>query len=521
MTGSAIDSSLDTLFDHIARLSSEKRMLFEALLKERGVDPLQILPIPRRKESGFSPLSYPQQRLWLAEQLMPGGAVYNIPIGIRFRGQLNFAALEQCFNEIVRRHEILRTGVHTIDGQTLQFVDATLRLAVPHVDLSRLREAEQGAVWKRLSREHAQRQFDLSRGPLLRVTLTRLGPEDHALQLTIHHIATDAWSNNVLIREWGILYQSYRNGSPSSLAELPIQYADYSCWQRQWELHETLKSQLTYWTRQLTHAQWLLELPTDRPRRSVRTFGMGSQSFVLPRALSEGITGLSLNEDVTLFMTLLAAYKVLLYRYTGQDRFCVGSPIAGRRRPETEALIGCFVNMLALCTDLSGKPSFRELLCRVREVTLGAYAHQDLHFEQLVKALNPERNLAHTPLVQVTFTFQNIPVQELRLPGLEPIPLGIDGGSVEYDLSLIMQGGAEALGGVLMYSNDLFDACTVNQMLTHFRIILEHVVANPEMPVLRIPLIKDAKESRGAHTYQCHTNDKAEQFVFRIESNAE
>ncbi|RMF36691.1 MAG: non-ribosomal peptide synthetase, partial [Chloroflexi bacterium] len=390
----------------IANLPPEKRALLELLLKEEGVDLSRSLILPRKREGNALPLSFAQQRLWFLDQLAPNTPLYNIPDAIRLRGPLDVAVLERSLNEIVRRHESLRTTFRATDGKPVQVIAPTLKLPLPLVDLSGLPKAAREAEVQRLATEEAQRPFDLSRGPLLRVTLLRLGDEEHVALLTMHHIISDGWSMRVLVQELAALYDAFSHGRPSPLPDLPIQYADFALWQREWLQGEVLEEQLAYWKQQLSGSPPVLELPTDRPRPPVQSFRGAHRPFMLPRPLSQAIKALCRREGVTPFMLLLAAFQTLLHRYTGQDDISVGTPIANRNRAEIEGLIGYFANTLVLRTDLSGDPPFRELLKRVREVALGAYAHQDLPFEMLVDALQPERDLSHTPLFQVMFVLQ-------------------------------------------------------------------------------------------------------------------
>jgi len=323
-----------------------------------------ILPVPR---NGDLALSFAQQRLWFFDQLEPGLPAYNIPAAVRLKGPLNLAALEQSLNEIVKRHESLRTTFGKVDGRPTQVIAPTLTIKLPVVDLRKLPASEQEAEVRRLVTAEAQRAFDLSQGPLIRCTVLRLGDEEHVGLLTMHHIVSDGWSTGILVREVATLYVAFCAGGSSPLPVLPIQYADFAHWQRQWLQGEVLETQIAYWKKQLANAPALIDLPTDHPRPAVQTFRGAHQSLVLPKHLQEGFKTLSRQEGVTQFMTLLAAFKVLLYRYTSQDDLIVGTPIANRNRLETEGLIGFFVNALVLRTDLSGNPSFRELVRRVRE----------------------------------------------------------------------------------------------------------------------------------------------------------
>ncbi|MGH7828765.1 MAG: condensation domain-containing protein, partial [Candidatus Binatia bacterium] len=338
---------------------------------------LHDLPMSRAHAQEKVPLSFAQQRLWFLDQYEPGSSVYNIPSALRLKGALNVPALERSLSEIVRRHEALRTTFAVIDGEPFQVIAPALPVSLPIVDLTDRPGSEREKEAQTIAAEHAQKPFDLSQGPLLRVFLLHLGEDDHILLLTMHHIVSDGWSRGVLYRELSVLYEAYTQGKPSPLAELPIQYADFAFWQRQWLQGEVLENQLLYWKKQLEGAPALLNLPTDRPRPAVQSYRGGSRSIELSQELTQGLKALSAQEGVTLFMTLLAAFQTLLHRYTGQNDIVVGSPIANRNRAEIEGLIGFFVNTLVMRTDLSGNPTFKELLTRVRETTLEAYTHQD------------------------------------------------------------------------------------------------------------------------------------------------
>ncbi|MFQ5794228.1 MAG: condensation domain-containing protein [Candidatus Bipolaricaulia bacterium] len=452
----------------------EKRELLAQLLRKKASEP--------------NPLSFSQERLWFLHQLEPDSPAYNIPLALRFTGPLSVSIAERSLNEIVRHHEVLRTTFSVVDGRPVQVIAPALTLPLPVVDLRELPETERETEVRRLATEEARRPFDLVRGPLLRVTLLRLGEEEYVGLLIMHHIVSDGWSTGVLGRELAALYSAFSTGSPSPLPELPIQYADFARWQRKWLHGEVLETQLAYWKQQLEGAPTALELPTDRPRPAIQTDQGARQPLVLPKSLTEALKTLSQQQGVTLFMMLLAAFNTLLYRYTGQDDIVVGSPIAGRNRVETEGSIGCFINMLGIRTDLSGNPTFRELLSRVREVTLGAYAHQDLPFEKLVEELQPERDLGHTLLFQVTFGLHNVPMPTLELPDLTLSPLEIDRGTAKRDLEFHLWERPEGLRGFLVYNTDLFDAATITRMLEHFQILLEGIVADPEGRISDLPL---------------------------------
>ncbi|MBW4575238.1 MAG: amino acid adenylation domain-containing protein [Aphanothece sp. CMT-3BRIN-NPC111] len=439
------------------------------------------------------PASFAQCRLWFLDQFEPNSAFYNLPAAVRLTGKVNAAVLEQSFQEIVRRHESLRTTFTTVEGQPMQAIALSPNFALQVVDLRELPEADREVKAQQLVIQEAQKPFNLEQDSLLRANLLQLNEEESVLLLTMHHIVSDGWSMGVLIREVAALYKAFSAGQPSPLTDLPIQYADFALWQQEWLQGEVLETQLNYWKQQLKDAPPLLELPTDRPRPPVQTFKGATQVLVLPKSLTEALKDLSRQEDVTLFMTLLAAFKTLLSRYTGQTDILVGSPIANRNRAEIEELIGFFVNTLVLRTDLSNNPSFRELLSRVREVTLGAYQHQDLPFEKLVEELQPERSLSHNPLFQVMFQLRNAPMPALELSGLSLTLLEVEQGTTQFDLSLDMQEVAQGLKASVEYSTDLFDSATITRMLGHFQTLLEGIVADPNQPLSNLPLLTEAE----------------------------
>jgi len=450
------------------------------------------------------PTSFAQERLWFLEQLEEGSAVYNIPIAIRLSGQLNVTALEKSFNEIVRRHEILRTGFTShpygdpsqgiAEGQPVQVIADRSTLKLPTIDLRTLSEAKREQEAKRLAKQQGQQKFNLTQAPLLRLTLLQLDQEEHILVLIMHHIISDAWSMGNFIREISTIYPAFCEGKASPLPELPIQYADFAVWQRQQLQGEVLDKQLNYWKQQLGDKLPVLELPTDYTRPSVQTFRGGRQSLTLPQPLSEDLKRLSQQQGTTLYMTLLTAFKLLLHRYSGQTDLLVGSTIANRNRSEIEELIGFFVNTLVLRTNLSENPSFLEYLHQVKQVTLDAYANQDLPFEKLVEELQPERNLSHSPLFQVMFVFQNALTAELALPDLELHLLEVDIERAKFDLMLSVEATKGGLEATFDYSKDLFEETTINRMLTHFQTLLEGVIANPAQPISDLPLLTSADQ---------------------------
>ena len=449
-----------------------------------------ILPVPRDRDL---PLSFAQQRLWFIDQLDPGNSVYNFPVAVRLKGPLNLRALEQSLNEIVRRHEALRTTFSMVDGQPTQVIAPVLAITLPVIDLSELPEAERENEVRRLIVEEARCPFDLARGPLVRASVLQLSSEEQVGLLTMHHIVTDGWSAGILIREIAALYQAYCAGIPSPLAELPIQYADFAHWQREWLQGAVLQRQLDYWKHQLEGAPPLLELPEDHPRPAVQTFRGGHQSLLLPKSLGSALSALSRNEAATLFMTLLAAFKVLLHCYTSQDDLVVGTPVANRNRLEIEGLIGFFVNALVLRTDLSGDPSFREVVRRVRKICVDAYGHQDLPFERLVEELHIERDLSRNPVFQVMFVLQNDSGRTVELPGLTLTPVIADGGTTHFDLTFHIVESEQGLLATAAYNTDLFDTATISRMLTHFGTLLESIVKNSDKHLSQLSLLTDAE----------------------------
>jgi amino acid adenylation domain-containing protein len=433
------------------------------------------------------PTSFAQQRLWFLDRLAPGNPFYNVSTALRLKGALDLTALKQTFKEIVRRHETLRTTFLVVEGQPLQAISPSLNIPIPLIDL-RCFDRERETQLRQIATAAAQQPFDLTTGPLLRVKLLQIDDAEYALLLDLHHIVADGWSIGVLIRELGVLYKAFASGERYTLPELPIQYADFAQWQREWlqgvgtNSESPLQTQLAYWQQQLAEIP-VLNLPADRPRPAVPSYRGAKQVLELSPSLSQALEALSYREGVTLFMTMLTAFEILLYRYTQQENIAIGSPIANRNRSELEGLIGFFVNSLVLRTDCSGQPTFRELLHRVREVTLGAYAHQDLPFEKLVEELHPERDLSYHPLFQVAFSFQNTPISALELPGLTLSLLDFDTATAKLDLEFHLWQDAGTVKGQMVYSTDIFDDATITRMLGHFQTLLASVVANPEQRV--------------------------------------
>jgi len=469
-------------------LSETKRAMLARRLRGRSQKAPAAVVIPRRPAQEPAPLSFAQERLWFLEQLMPGKPAYNVPLPLRLHGRLQPAALAASFAEILRRHEVLRATFRAVDGKPIMTFSPPAAPPLPLVDLTALPTPAREQHARCLKRAEAWRTFDLARGPLVRLFLLRLDAEDHLVMFNTHHIVFDGWSWNSLARELASFYQAFCTGRRSPLEELPIQYADFAHWQRQWLQGEILERQLSYWKRQLAGAPPVLELPWDRPRPAVRSFRGKWPPVALPRDLSESLAALGRRQEATLYMTLLAAFNALLARYTGQEDIVVGSPIAGRNHQEIENLIGLFLNTLVLRTDLSGGPTFRELLARVRQVAVDAYAHQEVPFERLVVELEAERDLSTTPLFQVMFDVQNAPEKSPELPALTLIPATEpEAGAVKFDLGLSLAGNATGVVGELEYSTDLFDDSTIRRFLAHFKRLLRGIVADPDRQLRHLP----------------------------------
>jgi amino acid adenylation domain-containing protein len=449
----------------------------EATIHAPRLRTLRIEPASRAEQLA---LSLAQQQLWLIDQLDPGNVAYNVSFLMRLAGPLDAVALHESLREIVRRHESLRTTFAVMDGQPVQVIAPTLLLPLPRVDLRQLAETERQAKARQLAQEEARRPFDLARGPLVRATLLQLDVEEHILLLSMHHVVTDAWSMGVFARELGTLYEAYLGGKPSPLAPLPIQYADFAVWQRKWLQSQESDAQLAYWKRQLADAPAVLMLPTDRPRSPIQTWSGTRQSWALAPSLSQAIQELSRQEGCSLFMTMLAAFKALLYHYTRQTDIIIGSPVANRNRAETEEMIGFFVNTLVLRTNLAGNPTFRELLARVRETVLTAFAHQDLSFQRLVETLWPERGRSYNPFFLIMFDLHNVPSLQPALPGLKVTATEMDTGTAQFDFSLEIQEAGQGLIGHVEYNTDLFDAATITRIMAHYNALLENTVAHPD-----------------------------------------
>lgn len=474
-------------------LSSAKKALLEKWLRGRLTANGGSAPIPRRPPGEEAPPSFAQQRLWFLYRLEPESAAYNLPVALQLEGRLDLAALEKSLDEIVRRHEVLRTTFRSSDGQPLQRIAAAAATAVASWDLSGLSQSGRDAELRRLIEDMARRPFDLERGPLLRIGLARLDEDRRVLLFAVHHSVFDGWSASVLTGEFAALYRAFRAGLPSPLPEMSLQYADYAVWQRDRLESGELEQQSAYWRKQLAGAPPLLDLPTDYLRPSAQSYRGGMFRFRVSDELAQALRALGRRQDATLFMALLAAFEALLYRYSGQSDLCVGTPVANRTRKELEGLIGCFVNTLVLRTDLSGNPTFGEALMRVRETCLEAQTHEDVPFEKLVEEFRPERNPSYHPLIQVMFVLQNLPAEPLHLPDLEIKPLSVETRTSPFDLTLTFTERADGLDGSIEYSSDLFEEDTIVRFAGRYLRILECISADSEIHIDELPLLTEAE----------------------------
>lgn len=497
-----VEVPLQRLFEYptVSRFAAQ----IEAVASQngrRGDDP-PIQPVARR---GHLPLSFSQQRFWYLDRLHPGNPAYNCCALLRVTGPLNVPALEQAINEIINRHEALRTIFPEVEGWPAQVILPEQPLNLLVTDLSALAGDKAEAVQHRLAIAEAERSFDLAQGPLLRVVVRRMAEQDHLVQVTMHHIVSDGWSLGIFCREVTALYEAFAGGWPTPLPDLPIQYGDFAAWQRQHLQDDRLAEQRSYWKKQLAGIPPVLELPSDRQRPQVASFQGAKFHFVLPKALSEDLNTLSRNEGATLFMVLLAAFDVLLYRYTYQPDIVVGTAIANRNRRETEPLMGFFVNMVVMRTDMNGNPRFRELLERVKQVTLAAYQHQDVPIEQIIEMLQPQRSLNRSPIYQVEFTLQNAPLEPLQTRDLTFTPVNVQPDSAETDFNLIMSESTDGLACDIIYSTDLFDPSTIERMADHFHSLLQGIVEQPQQRIMELPLTSN----REAESLLAHWNSAA------------
>lgn len=494
-----------------ANLSPEQIALLVKRFKEKNGSNSPARSIPQRPKLDQIPLSFAQQRLWFIDQLDPNSSAYIMPLAFRFNGYLDVAALELAVSEIIRRHDVLRTTFKVVDGQPVQIINPAQRQTIPIIDLSELTTDTRATVARELAAQEARRPFNLRADPMFRALLIRLNEEEHVLMFTLHHIACDGWSLGILHREIGVLYRGYSEGEASPLAELPLQYADFAHWQRNWLHSKDLTQQLAYWKQQLTGVA-PLELPTDRPRPPVLSYRGAVETVLLEPSLVESLRELARRQGVTLFMVLLAGFKVLLTRYTGQQDISVGTPIAGRNWTEIEGLIGFFVNALVMRTEVRGDESFEEVLRRVREVALDGYARQDVPFEKLVEEIQPERDASRQPLCQVIFALNadtdRAAAKGSSSQGMALSEFDYDYTTTRYDWELFISDVGNGFLGRLIYNTDLFEATTIRRMLSHFKHLLGSIVSNPKQSVSTLPILSADERQQILH----HWNDTARPF---------
>jgi hypothetical protein len=472
----------------IAGLSADGINLLAQRLMSRNKQLAQSPKILRRDDTAITRASFAQERMWFLSQLEPSSPAFNTPSAIRLEGLLNLEAFRQSLNEVVRRHEALRTTFKAIDGQPHQIISEALKLDMPIVDLESITDS--GLV-RGLAIGETNRPFDLTSGPLLRVVLLRMGERQHIIVFTMHHIISDGWSMGILIQEVVALYEAFCQGAPSTLSELPIQYADYSQWHREWIQGDGLKDQLSYWKQQLAGGLNPLDLPTDYPRPPVQTFHGALHRFDVPESATRSLKVFSQQESATLFMTSLAAFTILLQRYTGQDDIAVGTNNANRNRRDIEKLIGFFVNNLILRMDLSADPTFRQLVGQVRKVALEAYSHQDVPYEMIVAAIRAGGEISHEPLLQVMFFLQNIPSPQIGHPDFTLSPFNLEHVVSKFDLAVSLKEEDGGMVGWIEYSTELFDHSSICRMAQEYTVLLENVLLHPDESVKNLTVSRE------------------------------
>ena len=454
-------------------------------------------PVIRFQRNCVTPISFGQERMWFVEQMHPHFPIHNVPVAIRLDGALNVPALEAAFNEIIRRHDVLRLIFRNQDGRPVAVTEPPRPFSITITDLSGLLEEQRERDLQGLAHKEATRPFNLSESPLLRAHLVRLAPETHVLLVTTHHIVFDGWSLGVFYRELSALYGSLTgagtNGQARPLPELSIAFADFAYWQRQWLQENPLDRELAYWKRKLDGAPMALDLPTDHPRPAVQTFNGSAKFFSLPAELTDRLNRCARQQGVTLYMLLLAAFQALLHRYSGQETILVGSPVAGRNRRETENLIGLFLNTVALRADMTGETVFADLLQQVKRSALEAFAHQDLPFEKVVEAAQHERDASRSPLVQVMFVLQNEPLRPPEMPGLDVRLLPTHNDVAKFDIELSLEETGGALSGYLEYNTDLFEGATIDRLAGHLQTLLESVAQDPAQKISSLALLTEAE----------------------------
>ncbi|HSE18136.1 MAG TPA: amino acid adenylation domain-containing protein [Pyrinomonadaceae bacterium] len=498
--------------ERISALTPEQRALFEARLKQKGLrtDVTAVQTIPRRqdRDSATCPASIDQERLWFIDQLQPGNTAYNIFNASRIRGSLNVPIMERVINELIQRHEVLRTTLKSVEGLPVQVIAPDLKITLEPVSLEHLPEPERYGEAVRLTTEEFARPFDLENGPLVRVGLLRLAPDDFVLQVNMHHAITDRWSFAVFEKELAVLYQAFATGHPSPLPELPIQFADYAVWQRERMKGDEYKKDLEYWRKQLAGAPFILDFPTDLPRPPIQNF-RGARVYVsYPKSLLDGLKELSRREGVTMFMTLMAAFKTLIYRYTDQHDLLISTPIGTRLRPETENLVGYLLNLLIVRTDLSGDPTFRWLLKREQDACVGAFAHQEVPFGKLVQELKPVQDPSRNPIAQVAFLYLDFPeATAMQFLGLTATHIDIDNGASRFDITLAMTETPDGFTVSIEYIRDIFEHGRMERMAQHLQVLLAGIIANPDAHLSDLPILT-LEERQQLQQW----NDTAQQF---------
>ncbi|MGK7931603.1 MAG: amino acid adenylation domain-containing protein, partial [Microcystaceae cyanobacterium] len=484
----SLDLPIRTLFEH-----PTLEQLSQQIETSQQTEISPILPVSREENL---PLSYAQQRLWFLDQLEGENATYNIPAAIQLTGKLNIQALENSLNDIVKRHESLRTRFTTLEGEAVQIIDSERIVNLEIINLETLEETQKQQQKQTLINQEASLPFNLANDPLIRSKLIQIDNDNYILLITMHHIISDGWSMGIFVQELSQLYIGYVQGKEIQLDPLPIQYPDFAAWQKEYLSGENLNKQINYWQEKLYGLPPLLELPTDHPRPPIQTFKGSHISFNLNKELSEKLTQLSQQQGVTLFMTLLSGFSILLSRYSRQEDLAIGTPIANRNRREIEALIGFFINTLVMRINLEENPAVTELLKQVRSSSLEAYNNQDIPFEKLVEEINPERNMSHSPLFQVMFVLQNAPMGELSLPELSLSPVEMEYNIAKFDLTLSMEETEAGLRGDWEYNTDLFERETIERMIRHYEVLLEGIVENPEEKVSKLPLLTEAEKQQ-------------------------
>lgn len=483
---------MKNLSERISALSPAQRALFEARLNQQSLDARQALAqtqaIPRRRQLNNCPLSYDQERLWSLNQSAEGNPAYVIYTASRLEGQLDLAVLERAVNEIVRRHEILRATFDVIDGNPVMAIAPQLQLSLAVEDLALLPASERLQEAMRRVNRASGKPFDLARGPLVRVGLLRLDERDHVLYINLHHTITDRWSAALVEEELAVIYDAFSKGEPSPLAEMPIQFPDFAAWQRQWLQGETLDAQAAYWRQQLAGAPLVLHLPTDHPRPPVQQFRGAREHILIPNSLLAALKSLSQREGATMFMTMLAAYNLLLYRCAQQNDILVGLTVSNRERPETVGMLGYLLNMVVLRTRLDDGLSFRQLLRQVRGIVIGAFAHQDMPLGLLIKQLTPPPDPSRSPIFQVSYIYLDFPeLGAMNQVGLRTTALNPDNGSSRFDLTLALTEKSAGLYTLFEYNTDLFEAATIRRMLERLFAILEAVASDADRRLADLP----------------------------------